>query len=94
MSADNLNAPHFHKDDAHMIISTRIRVGRNLKDYPLGPQITDAQRLEIEKKVSAILLTLEGDLHGEYFPLNNLTEHQRKDLIENHFLFKEGDRFL
>jgi creatine kinase/arginine kinase len=77
-----------------MIISTRIRVGRNLKDYPLGPQITDAQRLEMEGKISQQLLTFDGDLQGSYFPLNNLTEDQKKSLIEDHFLFKQGDRFL
>ena len=37
---------------------------------------------------------MEGDLQGTYYPLNNLTEDQRKQLIEDHFLFKEGDRFL
>lgn len=48
MSAGNLNAPHFPPEDAKMIVSTRIRVGRNLKDYPLGPGITNAQRTEME----------------------------------------------
>ena len=31
---------------------------------------------------------------GKYYPLNKLTEAQRKALIDDHFLFKEGDRFL
>jgi hypothetical protein len=42
MSAHTLEAPPFHEDDAKMIVSTRIRVGRNLKAYPLGPGITNA----------------------------------------------------
>jgi hypothetical protein len=37
---------------------------------------------------------MDGDLKGTYYPLNNLTEAQRKQLIDDHFLFKEGDRFL
>lgn len=41
MSAENLDAPPFHPDDAAMIISTRIRVGRNLAEFPLGPGITN-----------------------------------------------------
>jgi len=32
-----LNAPDFPPEEAKMIISTRIRVGRNLDGYPLGP---------------------------------------------------------
>ena len=38
--------------------------------------------------------TLTGDLAGNYYPLNNLSEEARNKLIEDHFLFKEGDRFL
>lgn len=41
MESSKLNAPPFHDDDGKMIISTRIRVGRNLADYPLGPGITN-----------------------------------------------------
>jgi protein-arginine kinase len=35
-----------------------------------------------------------GDLAGNYYPLNKLSEKDRNQLIEDHFLFKEGDRFL
>jgi hypothetical protein len=42
MDASSLVAPHFPPDEAAMIISTRIRVGRNLDEYPLGPGITNA----------------------------------------------------
>ena len=44
MDASKLNAPPFNPEDAEMIKSTRIRVGRNLADFPLGPGITNEQR--------------------------------------------------
>jgi len=44
MTVDKLNAPPFPEEDAKMIKSTRIRVGRNLKGFPLGPGITNEQR--------------------------------------------------
>lgn len=48
-----LNAPDFPPDEAKMIVSTRIRVGRNLDGYPLGPALyTQEQRAEIETKVT------------------------------------------
>lgn len=78
MSAASLNAPPFPQDEAAMIISTRIRVGRNLANYPLGPGITDAQRKEMEGKIAESLKTFTGDLAGTYYPLNNLTDDQRK----------------
>lgn len=48
MDASGLNAPPFPEEDAKMIRSTRIRVGRNLAEYPLGPGISNAQRTEME----------------------------------------------
>lgn len=94
MESSKLHAPLFPEEEQKMIVSTRIRVGRNLADYPLGPAITNEQRREIEKKVSEALQSFTGDLAGHYYPLNNMTEAQKKQLIDDHFLFKEGDRFL
>ena len=42
LDASKLNAPDLPADESAMIVSTRIRVGRNLEEYPLGPGITDA----------------------------------------------------
>ena len=42
MDYTKLNAPPLPEADAKMIKSTRIRVGRNLADYPLGPGLTQA----------------------------------------------------
>lgn len=94
MTVDKLVAPPFPEADAKMIKSTRIRVGRNLSGFPLGPGITNEQRKQIEASVVKALESFTGDLAGKYYPLNGLTEAQRKQLIDDHFLFKEGDRFL
>ena len=77
-----------------MIVSTRIRVGRNLAAFPLGPGVTKEQRKEIEQTVVKALQSFEGELAGKYYALTSLKEEDRKQLIADHFLFKEGDRFL
>lgn len=94
MDHNKVNAPLFPEDEAKMIKSTRIRVGRNLSAFPLGPGITNDQRKEIEQQVSTALQSLTGDLHGKYYPLNNMSEVDRKQLVDDHFLFKEGDKYL
>ena len=94
MDYTKLNTPPFPDDEAEMILSTRVRVGRNLAGYPLGPGLSREQRKEIETKVAKALTTFEGDLQGKYYALSDLTEVERKSLVEDHFLFKEGDRFL
>jgi hypothetical protein len=40
MDYTKLKTPPFPEDEAALIKITRIRVGRNLKDYPLGPGLT------------------------------------------------------
>jgi len=40
MDYKKLHCPPFDESDAKMIKSTRIRVGRNLAEYPLGPGLT------------------------------------------------------
>ena len=76
------------------IISTRIRVARNLKGYPLRPAMSKEDVLGLESKVKEILESLDGELKGKYYSLNGMNEDVRKKLVEDHFLFKKGDRFL
>ena len=40
MNAEGLNNADFSQEDSAMVNSTRIRVGRNLAGYPLGPGVT------------------------------------------------------
>ena len=93
LNPDDLNAENPDAEGKY-IVSTRIRVGRNLKDLPLGPAISQAGRLEVEKKVSSALESLDGELKGKYYSLLGMSEKVQGELIEDHFLFKEGDRFL
>ena len=41
MDVSKLNCPQFAPEDNALVNSTRIRVGRNLADYPLGPGLTN-----------------------------------------------------
>ncbi|MEA1913868.1 MAG: phosphagen kinase, partial [Campylobacterota bacterium] len=93
LNPEDLDAPNPDPQNKY-IVSTRIRVGRNLKNLPLGPKISNAQRNDVEKIVSEALASLEGDLAGTYYPLNGMNEEDRQSLVEDHFLFKAGDRFL
>jgi len=76
------------------ILSTRIRVARNLKDFAFTPAASKEARKEIEKRVVEALSTLTGDLSGKYYPLQGMPADVQKNMIADHFLFKEGDRFL
>jgi len=80
--------------EGQFIISTRVRCGRSMEGYPFNPCLTEAQYKEMEDKVSSTLSGLEGELKGTYYPLTGMTKEIQQQLIDDHFLFKEGDRFL
>ena len=62
MTSEGIQNAEFSEEDGAMVVSTRIRVGRNLAGYPLGPGVTKVQRDEIMEKVVTACNTFEGDL--------------------------------
>ena len=89
----HLDAPNPDPDN-EFVVSTRIRVARNLRGYGLTPTLSKEQRLEVEEKVTGVLGSLEGELKGTYYPLQGMDDATAQQLIDDHFLFKKGDRFL
>lgn len=77
-----------------LVVSTRIRCARMLEGYPFNPGMNEEKYREIEDKVGGALRSLSGELKGEYFPVEKMTKETQQQLIDEHFLFKEGDRFL
>jgi len=76
------------------VVSTRVRCGRSLQGYAFNPTLTEENYKEMEAKVSSTLGQLTGELKGTYYPLTGMSKEVQNQLIDDHFLFKEGDRFL
>lgn len=72
MNAEGLENAEFNEEDSARVNSTRIRVGRNVAGYPLGPGVTKEQRLEIMASVVKACETFEGDLQGKFYPLEGM----------------------
>jgi len=81
-------------DPSAPVKSTRIRVGRSIQGFGLSPGITREQRRQVEALMKSAFSHLEGDLKGQYFPLEGMQEETRRQLVEDHFLFIEGDKNL
>ncbi|KAH8234669.1 hypothetical protein KR032_001531 [Drosophila birchii] len=80
--------------DGKFIVSTRVRTGRTIKGFPFNPCLTESEYHELQCLISAALDTLCGEHKGKFYPLTGMDPAVQKQLIEDHFLFKEGDRFL
>ncbi|GAB1608508.1 arginine kinase Oct f 2-like [Argonauta hians] len=74
------------------VISSNINVNRNLEGYRFPSFLTLGDRREIEKQVVEILINLEGDLMGQYFPYVGMTEEARNILTDVNIYFDKSNR--
>ncbi len=77
------------KDD-DIVLSTRIRLARNLSSYPFKSRISPEQQRELCQKVRS---ALEGVRMGEnklsFLTMENMSEAERLSLVENHSVSPE-----
>ncbi len=70
------------------VISSRVRVARNIASYPFPSMISKRERKALEKEVFYILKDFSGDLNGIYLSLEEMTHLEKEELIANHLLFE------
>lgn len=76
------------------IVSTRIRCARSVKDFALNPLMKEADYMTLMGKMKEILEKLTDDLSGTLLPLEEMDEATKQQMIDDHYLFKEGDKYL
>merc|ERR1719324_999728 len=86
------------------VLTTRIRTGRSVKGFKLPPLIGFEERRDLEALCVKGLLSMEGDLKGDYFPLhgsrsyapkpNGMSEAEEDKLRKTGNLFQEPDSTL
>jgi len=76
------------------ILSTRVRCGRSVENFPFSPCLTRCDYTELQAMISKALENLCGDHAGKYFPLCEMKEETRQKLINLNYLFKEDNSFL
>ena len=86
------------------VLTSRCRTGRSVRGFRLPPCVSFEERRECEKVIVNGLLSLEGDLKGDYFPLhgsrsyapkpNGMSLEKEEELRTNGNLFQEPDSTL
>jgi len=86
------------------VLTTRVRTGRSVKGFELPPTISFEKRRELEALCVKGLLSMEGDLKGDYFPLHGsksyapkpdgMPEAKEEELRAMGNLFQEPDSTL
>ncbi len=74
-----------------VVCSTRIRLARNLKQYPFPDRATAQQKAEIERKVRDAILSGNSVLSKEFqfLELEVLSEEEAVSLVERHMVSPE-----
>lgn len=71
--------------DSDVVLSTRVRLARNLAGYPFPGRMTDAQRREVSDKVKSVF-TGDG---WEKVEFASLTPAERASMLEKHLVSRE-----
>jgi arginine kinase len=74
------------------IVSTRIRVARNLDGFPFTTSISANERRQVEQLIVKAVKNLPKNLQGQYYHLKDILSSNSKSL-NNSFFPEKGDRF-
>lgn len=74
--------------ESDIVISSRVRIARNLRDYPFPMLATNQQSSEVLEKIKTVLTNedLSTISHFTYVPLNELNDLEKKVLVEKHLI--------
>jgi len=76
---DSASIPELDPNNERLL-STRIRVARNVEGFAFPPAISATAQLELEQRVVSVLENLKGDFAGTYYPLMDMTEEVQAQL--------------
>ncbi|MGH8622645.1 MAG: hypothetical protein ACRET3_10940 [Burkholderiales bacterium] len=74
---------------SQIVLSTRIRLARNLSGYPFGPRARDADRTAVLERVTDAGAAATGVAGGQLFRLDEVERRDRQLLHERHLISKE-----
>lgn len=75
-------------ENSDVVISTRIRLARNLKKYPFSPKLDEKQAANMVKEVREVSTTLQGQMNKQLFSCNvdALTDTDKTAMVERHII--------
>ncbi len=74
---------------ADIVVSSRVRLARNLHPYPFLQRLPEDQQEEIIEMVEDAVHKSERIKEAHYFRYNNLTDLDRQFLLERHLISRE-----
>ncbi len=76
-------------EQGEIIISSRVRLARNLNNYPFPNRATLEQKKEIAQRVKRAVEDSNSALNLKFIPMEELTQVQAVSLVEKHLISPE-----
>lgn len=77
------------KKSAPVVLSTRIRLARNLATKPFPDRANSAQRRDVLSKCKDVIGALPQMKRGHFFEVQSLSELEKQTLVERHLISRE-----
>ena len=75
--------------ESDIVISSRIRLARNVEGYPFRPKLSAEQLDELEQKLAAAIQSARMDEKAAYSKIDEFSEVDRQLLLERHLISRE-----
>ena len=77
--------------DNNVVISTRVRLARNLKDYPFPCKLNEQGMIEVDSKVRDALVSGNSAIAKDfqYIDFDNMSDTMKVSLVEKHLVSPE-----
>ena len=75
--------------NSSIVISSRLRLARNLNKYSFPNCASDSQRSNVLSDVEEALSALPYMKNGNFFTMDSLSDFEKKILVERHWISKE-----
>ncbi|MBQ7580387.1 MAG: protein arginine kinase [Clostridia bacterium] len=73
--------------DGDVVLSTRVRLARNVTDYPFVEKLDDERRMQLNEKIRDVILPL--DTKFSFIEMKSLTDTQKISMVERHLISPE-----
>lgn len=76
-------------EQGDIVMSTRVRLARNLEEYPFPCRLDTAGKTKVNEKVRDVLISCAPDLGLHYITMDSLSREQAISLAERHLISPE-----
>jgi len=89
IKSDNAELTQSTKKGSPVVLSTRVRLARNLVGTPFPERASSSQRSDVMTKCAERIADLTQMKHGAFFDIAELSDLEKQVLVERHLISRE-----